>query len=43
MKKPETGVWKGDTKDGAPAHEWVMPGVLPMEVAINQAVLQSQS
>lgn len=35
-------VWKGDTKEGEPTHEWEMPGILPMDAAIDQAILQSK-
>lgn len=35
-------VWKGDTKEGEPSHEWVMPGVLGLELSVSQAIAQSK-
>lgn len=34
-------VWKGNKKEGEPSHEWGMPGILPIDAAVDQAILQS--
>ncbi len=38
----EVLVWPGDKKEGEPGHEWVMPGILPIDLAVSQAIMQSQ-
>lgn len=35
-------VWNGDKKEGEPTHEWEMPGILGMDAAIAQAIVQSR-
>lgn len=34
-------VWATDKKVGEPAHEWGMPTILPIDAAVDQAILQS--
>jgi hypothetical protein len=35
-------VWLGETPDGEPKGDWEMPGVLGLDAAIRQAVLQTK-
>lgn len=34
-------VWKGDKPEGEPAGDWAMPGVLGLEAAVAQAMVQT--
>ena len=34
--------WRAQRPVGDPVLEWAMPGVLPMDVAMHQAILQSR-
>lgn len=36
-------VWNGEKPDGDPAGDWSMPGVLGLEAAIAQGVIQTKS
>ena len=35
-------VWKGKKPEGEPAGDWLMPGVLGLDVCIAQAILQTK-
>lgn len=40
-KEHEVSVWATDKKEGEPKEVWCMPGILPLETAVGQAILQS--
>lgn len=35
-------VWKSGKPEGEPDGDWAMPGVLPVDVAVSQALLQTK-
>lgn len=35
-------VWNGSAPDGEPVGDWAMPGVLPLNAAIEQSIIQSK-
>lgn len=34
-------VWKTNKKEGEPSGDWGMPGILPLDAAVDQAVLNT--
>ena len=34
-------IWNGGSVEGEPDGDWAMPGILPVDVAIEQAILQT--